>query len=486
MLRAGTFRRQTAAVRRHRRGDLAVRVRTHGTAGRDLDRCGRRAPSHFGHGVRAPPRRSRGSSISCGAAAGRRRPTTTSSPRWVCPFGRPFLTFSAPTGDRSLEARRRRRVTRATVPRRGSTTPSTRPATPGRRPGDAPTLLVATDPAAGMTDDARRPPRALGARPGPLTGAARRTSATLSGAHGARTPRPRVSGPPAGRERLARTALYLGGFLGPFGGGVIVVLIPELQRTFDASPEAVTAGLTAYLLPFAALQLVSGTIGERLGRRRTIRWAFLAYAVTSFGVALDPEHRAVPRRCGRCRARRTRSRARCSWPRSPSRRREERLGRSMGTFAAVQTAGMVIAPLCGGLLGAIEPRLAFAVPGARGARCSSPRRCRPGPRAPGETRARLRDAFNRRSTTVATAGFLAYLAINGVAFLVALRAADPLRARHDRARPAPGRLRLRGRARGTAGGRAGRRLRAAAGVIGRRAASARRWSRRSGSRAPSG
>ena len=97
-----------------------------------------------------------------------------------------------------------------------------------------------------------------------------------------------MSGPPAGRERLARTALYLGGFLGPFGGGVIVVLIPELQQTFDASAEAVTAGLTAYLLPFAALQLVSGTIGERLGRRRTLHWAFLAYAVASFGVALTP------------------------------------------------------------------------------------------------------------------------------------------------------------------------------------------------------
>jgi hypothetical protein len=36
------------------------------------------------------------------------------------------------------------------------------------------------------------------------------------------------------RERIARAALYLGGFLGPFGGGVLVVLIPELQRMFDA------------------------------------------------------------------------------------------------------------------------------------------------------------------------------------------------------------------------------------------------------------
>ena len=68
--------------------------------------------------------------------------------------------------------------------------------------------------------------------------------------------------PNAGRERLARAALYLGGFLGPFGGGVIVVLVPELQRAFDASAAEITAGLTVYLLPFAALQLVSGTIGE--------------------------------------------------------------------------------------------------------------------------------------------------------------------------------------------------------------------------------
>src|SRR5919199_1519643 len=64
---------------------------------------------------------------------------------------------------------------------------------------------------------------------------------------------------------VRRVALYLGGFLGPFGGGVIAVLIPDLRETFHASTAAVTAGLTVYLLPFAGLQLVSGTIGERAG-----------------------------------------------------------------------------------------------------------------------------------------------------------------------------------------------------------------------------
>jgi MFS family permease len=96
----------------------------------------------------------------------------------------------------------------------------------------------------------------------------------------------------------------------------------------------------------------------------------------------------------------------------------------MGTFAAVQTAGMVMAPLCGGLIGAVEPRLAFAVPGVAAiflAVAPLPGAAR---RSARTTRARLRDAFNRRSTLVAVAGFLAFLALNGLAFLVALRAAD--------------------------------------------------------------
>jgi MFS family permease len=223
-------------------------------------------------------------------------------------------------------------------------------------------------------------------------------------------------------ERIARAALYLGGFLGPFGGGVLVVLIPELQRTFDATAGQVTAGLTVYLLPFAALQLVSGTIGERLGHARTIRWAYVVYAFACFGAAAAPSIvpflvlRAIQGAANAF----TSPLLLAALAQSSS---HSRLGRSMGTFAAIQTAGMVMAPLCGGLIGAIEPRLAFAVPGFAGILLAAA----PLPAGAGERReapARLRDAFNRRSTAVATAGFLAFLAINGVAFLVALGAAQ--------------------------------------------------------------
>jgi MFS family permease len=224
------------------------------------------------------------------------------------------------------------------------------------------------------------------------------------------------------REGLARVALYLGGFLGPFGGGVMVVLIPELQEKFHASAAQVTAGITVYLLPYAVLQLVSGTIGERLGQGRTIRWAYLCYALTSFGVAAATSIGPFLL----LRALQGGSNAFTSpllLAALADVTTEERLGRSMGTFAAVQTAGMVMAPLCGGLLGAIDPSLAFVVPGVVALMLAAA----PLPGSAGRARgapARLRDAFNRRSAAIATAGFLAFLSLNGIAFLVALRGAD--------------------------------------------------------------
>jgi len=73
------------------------------------------------------------------------------------------------------------------------------------------------------------------------------------------------------RARLQRGALYAGGFLGPFGAGVLTVLIPDLRTEFGVSTGVASLVIPAYIVPFAALQLVSGTIGEHLGARRTTR-----------------------------------------------------------------------------------------------------------------------------------------------------------------------------------------------------------------------
>jgi len=87
---------------------------------------------------------------------------------------------------------------------------------------------------------------------------------------------------------IQRLPLYIGGFMGPFGTIVIVPMFPELREEFNASSSAVSLGFSLYLIPFALLLLVSGTLGERWGRRRTVRATYLLYAAASVGCALAP------------------------------------------------------------------------------------------------------------------------------------------------------------------------------------------------------
>jgi MFS family permease len=226
-------------------------------------------------------------------------------------------------------------------------------------------------------------------------------------------------------RRALRGALYAGGFIGPFGGGMVTVLIPELRDAFGVSSSTASLSLTAYLVPFAVLQLVSGTLGERLGRARATRVAFLVYAVASVAAALTTGFaafliaRAVQ---GAANAFTTPLVLATLAEDTP----DEDLGRTMGTFAAVQTAGVVGAPLVGGLAGAIDFRLAFVATAfvAVGlALTSRGRRTAHATARPAE-RPRFADALTRQTRRTALAAFLAYLGITGLGVVVALRAGD--------------------------------------------------------------
>lgn len=58
---------------------------------------------------------------------------------------------------------------------------------------------------------------------------------------------------PVPASRATRAALYAGGFIGPFGGGMVVVLVPELRDAFGISTGLASLALTVYLVPFAVL-----------------------------------------------------------------------------------------------------------------------------------------------------------------------------------------------------------------------------------------
>jgi MFS family permease len=216
---------------------------------------------------------------------------------------------------------------------------------------------------------------------------------------------------------------YVGGFLGPFGGGVVAVLVPQLRDAFDATTAGVAASIPAYLVPFALLQLVSGTIGERFGRRRVVRTGYVVYAALSAAAALVPTLGAflvVRALQGGANAFLTPLLLAGLADVVPARK----IGRSVGTFAAVQTAAVALAPLGGGALGAIDWRLAFVSQALVAAALALL------PPADAERRAdspALRTVFTRRVGLLSAASFVGYASITGVGFLVAVLAADEFR-----------------------------------------------------------
>jgi MFS family permease len=135
-------------------------------------------------------------------------------------------------------------------------------------------------------------------------------------------------------------------------------MLPELGNAYGVSPATASLSVTAYTLPFAAVMLVSGTLGERWGRRRTVAVAFAVYAVASvaclFTTAL-PFFLAARALQGTANAFTTP----LLLAALATATRPERLGRALGWFGSLQAAGQTFAPLVGGLAAEVDWRWAF-------------------------------------------------------------------------------------------------------------------------------
>ncbi|MEV1290286.1 MFS transporter [Micromonospora sp. NPDC049679] len=230
----------------------------------------------------------------------------------------------------------------------------------------------------------------------------------------------------AGTQRrgggLTALAAYVGGALGPLGGGMVAPLLPDMATSLHTTRSGVAASLTVYLVVFAAVQLVSGTLGERWGRRNTVRAAYLAYAAATLFCAIVPSlglllaGRALQ---GAANAFTTPLLIAGLVELVPA----ERLSRAIGTFASWQAAGLSLAPLVGGLFGEVSWRLAFVVVAVLAALLAFL------PPPGGAQRAappRLRSLLSRRLALLSVAAFASFAGSNGLPFLVALYAHDRL------------------------------------------------------------
>ena len=223
------------------------------------------------------------------------------------------------------------------------------------------------------------------------------------------------------RARVRVAALYAGGFLGPFGGAMTASVLPEVGGDFEVSAGTAAATLSGYLLPFALLMLVSGTLGERWGARRTVRVAYAVYVLASVLCAVAwsfPVLMGGRALQGAANAFTTPLLLAAIAAVTP----KVRLGRALGIFASMQSAGQTSAPLLGGLAAEASWRWAFVgaavvagVLAVVGLPADPPRDAR---------RPRLRSAWRPRTLRLAAVGFVGWGCLGGVSFLVALRLGD--------------------------------------------------------------
>lgn len=152
--------------------------------------------------------------------------------------------------------------------------------------------------------------------------------------------------------------MYVGGFIGPFGGAMVSPMLPELRDALHTSLAVIASNMSFYLFPFAICLLFSGTLAEIWGRRRTLFIAYLAYAAASVLCALAP---SVPLfmtgRAGQGIANAFTTPILMSVLVEITEGR--RLGRALGFFGSVQATGLTFAPMIGGLCAALDWRLAF-------------------------------------------------------------------------------------------------------------------------------
>jgi MFS family permease len=219
--------------------------------------------------------------------------------------------------------------------------------------------------------------------------------------------------------------LYVGGFLGPFGGAMVAALIPNIATGLDASVGQVAAAITAYMVPFAVLQLFSGTLAERLGPRRVVRAGYVAFGVTSLACAFAPDiWTFLGARAAMGAANAFLSPillAALSEVVAPA-----VLGRTVGTFAAAQTAGLTLAPLLGGLLGEVSWRLGFVLVTVVSVVLALPKQTLGAAERQSNPNGRptLRALLNRWIALLATQAALGYLGFTAIGFVLVLVGAD--------------------------------------------------------------
>lgn len=159
-------------------------------------------------------------------------------------------------------------------------------------------------------------------------------------------------------KKFQMWAIYLGGFVGPFTGQALAVILPEFAETFGITLAQAALTITAYLFPFAITMLFSGRLVRSIPPHKVVlvaygvtlplavallftpSWYLFLLCFAAIGIAnafTTPVLQVMLRELHPPGA----------------------LGSALGTYAAMQSLGMLSAPLFSGLSTLVNWRLTF-------------------------------------------------------------------------------------------------------------------------------
>lgn len=151
---------------------------------------------------------------------------------------------------------------------------------------------------------------------------------------------------------------YAASFAGPVAGNAILAMVSVLAVEWNTTGDAVLLAIPAFMLPFAVIQIFSGSISTAYDRRLTLSLGLLVYIVGSIGAALSPSLMVflmvrVVQGVGYAFV------APVLVPIVSDIAGKGRQGLAMGYLGSTSTAGVTVGPLMGGLFAEYNWRLAF-------------------------------------------------------------------------------------------------------------------------------
>ncbi len=150
-------------------------------------------------------------------------------------------------------------------------------------------------------------------------------------------------------ERWVLAASILGSTMAFIDGTVVNVALPVLQQALGATAAEMQWVVESYALVMAALLLLSGTLGDKIGRRKVFASGVALFAIASLACALAPDvewlivARAVQGLGGALLVPGSLALIGASIP-------PERRGRAIGTWSGFSAAAAGVGPLLGGWL----------------------------------------------------------------------------------------------------------------------------------------